>query len=231
MNALNFSANVKQFYMTPFKFSVCCLIHSFLKDKELGSKYNVLMLLDGVRLLVNEYQCEINISILYNRLKSIITELCITNNLQSQSEGIFEYIKSVLGYYYKSINSINSLYVFFNNNIRKLETKDEHNTSILEAGGFIYSYIRKCLFAFYKMKFEDLCKFYQNLRNYLNCEDLHIQMTNRESEEIFRKQLDDFTFSMNNPESILINEKILASHNYKHKYYFFAKQDKSIGII
>ena len=54
MSTLNFSPTVKVFNMTPFKFSVCCLIHSFLKDKELSSRYNILVLLDGIKLLVNE---------------------------------------------------------------------------------------------------------------------------------------------------------------------------------
>lgn len=227
MSQLNFSGSVKCFNMTPFKFSVCCLIHSFLKDKELNSRYDVLVLLDGIKLLVNEYHCEINIGVLYHHLQKIVKDICEDNQIGEQGDGIFEYVKSILSFYYKSVNSINDLFIFFNNNLRKLETKDDHNSSILESGGFIYSYVRKCLFAFYKLSFEELSNFFKALTEYVKCEDLQLELTDKEAESVFSRQLNNFNFCVSDTDETQMNQKILESRNYKQKFYFYAKQDKS----
>lgn len=225
MNSLNFSANSKIFNLTPFKFSVCCLINSFLRDKELESRYDISLLLDGILLLTKEYESEVNLSILYVKLQKIVNITTKENNKIEHSVLIFNYIKKVLEYYYSNIKSISDIVIIFNNEISKLEVKDGNEIGLLETGSFIHGYIRKCLFAFYKLKFEDLCDLFEKIELYTKGETLTTHMTNKESENTFLIQFDKLTFPINNNQNLQNNEDVLNSINYKHKYYFYSKAE------
>jgi len=226
MNHLYFSSNFKLINLTPFKYSLCVLINAFLKDKELLNNFVNLKLFDILVKILNETKCEISKNYFFNKIKISIEEYFqneTSNDLNEDNQinkrNMSDYIFSILESNYKKIKSINDLYILFNYEIRELQLKNESNESLIEKGRVIDNFIRKVLLAFYKLSFEELCKLFSDLLLYIKGEELIIQLSNRESEILFERQMSDLSKIAKDS----YDEKILDSINYKHKYYHLAK--------
>jgi hypothetical protein len=225
MNGLFFPSSLKLINLTPFKISVCKLISLFLKDENLNMKCSNIILFDVLAKLMYDYKCEISKFHFYEKLAEIFKIISknkikeVGSHLQF-SEGIFTYLKIEVEKMYESFESLNDIYAFLNIEIKELKSKNENGVSPLENGGVIDSFIRKCLFAFYKMSFEDTTKLFSNFKSYITGEEIKIQLTNKESEYVFEKQLLEYDRKGWDE----VNNKILQSYNYKHKFYFDAKK-------
>ena len=209
MNTLIFPSNLKLINLTPFKFSLCSLIYTLFRNTEFKTKNDIYFLTDIINSLLRDFECEISKNIFYKKLE------CLTNN-----DTLYNDIIKIIENSYNSLNNINDLYIFFNFNIRELKAKDENNNSLLENGGYIDNFIRKCLFAFYKLSFEDLYNLLKNIKDYNNNQTMKINLTNFESEELFEKQIKTISYSIINTDILSLNSQLLNSNNYPYKYYF-----------
>jgi hypothetical protein len=228
MNGLFFPSSLKLINLTPFKISVCKLISLFLKDETLNMKCSNIILFDGLAQIMYDYKCEISKIHFYEKLAEVVKKISKkkikdANSHLQLSQEIFKYLTFEIEKMYESVESLNDLYAFLNIEIKELKSKNENGVSSLENGGVIDSFIRKCLFAFYKMSFEETSKLFSNFKSYVRGEEIRIQLTSKESEFVFEKQL--LEYDRKGWEEI--NNKILQSYNYKHKFYFDAK--KSMG--
>ena len=163
MNALFFAGNLKLINITPFKYSLCVLINSFLKDGEIKKNNDNIIYFDIFIKLLNEFNCEISKNYFFNKIGEIIEESFQNNTNEeshlTQSEIRF-HIVSILENNYNKMKSLEDLYILFNFEIRELQLKSESNSSLIEKGGIVDNFIRKMLIAFYKLSFEDLFKLY-----------------------------------------------------------------------
>jgi len=218
------SNSTKMLNLTPFKYCICAILHELL-NKNLISYYNDIDIMNGIFLLINDYKCEISSKILESRIDKIFEFLQIKfpneNSLYKKFSNEF---KEILIYSLNEINDVNDVYEFFNCKVRELKHKSEiisqNRYSTIEQGGFIDIFLRKCMVAFYKMSFEDLTKLYEKIKLYEKGDEILITLTLRESQYLFDKQINEFTFFSNNEEEKKMNEKLLDFYNYRQKFYF-----------
>lgn len=220
MNFLNFPQIYKILNLTPFKISLCALINHFLKDTSLQSdKDNFLFLFDIIKNLIKESKCEISKKIFVSKIEETILILCKLKGFEDDASKFSDFFKDILEMSYNKLSSLNELYIFFNLEIRELKTKNDMNYSLLDNGGIIDQFIKKCLFAFYKFSFEEICNLYLNLSKYIQGEELNNTLTNKESEILFEKQLEELSL-ISTKENYEIEKKLLENYNYKQEYYF-----------
>jgi hypothetical protein len=227
MSSLSFQKQFKILNITPLKFSICSIITNLLRDTnpdKTNNKYYALV--DLVSTLINDFECEISKEILFNKIHKILNNLFTKYSIpQNESENMSQKVTQAIEKDLHNVTNLQELYIFFNFRIRELKTKDENNKSLIETGGIIDHFIRKCLFAFYKLNFEELVGLYNNILKYRNNEKLNIELTDKESELLFEKQIEDINLTINNDGKAEINGYLLNSKNYKHKY-FFSKENE-----
>jgi hypothetical protein len=225
MNTLTFPKNIKLLNLTPFKFCTCALITTMLKsyNKQLSTIY-----LDLFNTLINDHECEISKEQLYHK---ITTEVHILSTKHSQivdPNAIVNSFIQIIEGRLNEMTTLNDLFVFFNLDVRELKAKDENNKSIIENGGIVDHFIRKCLFAFYKLSFENLVSLLDEIQRYRAGDVIRISLTENESEGLFEKQVDDLGFNLTNNDVIATNERLLESMGYKHKNFF--TRDNRLGM-
>jgi hypothetical protein len=223
---MSFPQNIKNLNLSPYKYSLCCIVNRLIKSQELNFQIDILQVLDYIKPLLLEFSCELSYDIFKIRLNEYIS-----NGHLSNKEKITEIIGQLLEEGVSRITSINELYIFFNYEIRELKTKCESNNYSLENGGIIDNFIRKCLFAFYKLSFEDLSKLFKNIQSYFRGEELsNLQITNKESEILFEAQLKESSKFLTK-ENEELNNKILSNFKFKHKFYFLKNTPDSLSNI
>jgi hypothetical protein len=222
MNGLYFPSHLKIINLTPYKISICRIIITILKNEKLNRiALSNLKLFDVLKQLINEYKCEISKNLFYQKLKEVTKNIFQNEAYSNKSDQVSEVLIEEIETFYNKIKSINDIYTFFNIDIHDLKIRNEEGFILLENGGWVDNFVRKCLFAFYKLSFEDINKLYVNLRNYINGDELIIQLTSRESEILFEKQIIEF----DQGKLTKNEEKYLKHFNYRHKYFFLAKNE------
>jgi hypothetical protein len=218
MTTLTFAPQYKLLNLSPFKFSLCSLILSIFKNNSLRTKYPIHPITDIINNLINDFDCEISKN---NFFKKLFFE-CQKNFGQTyiDPESLYADLTSIIESAFNSIKNMNDLYMFYNLSIRELKSNYDNNVPLLENGGFADNFIRKCLFAFYKLTFEQLYKLITDIHKYTNNEDIKLNLTQRESELLFEKQINNITYKLTNSEKRMIDDSLLTSINYKHKYFF-----------
>ena len=241
MTDLIFNNHSKILNLTPFKVSISALISYFLKNSEINPSNSTnidplcnflinskkITIFKILNLLIKEYKCEISkknfYEILYEIIQKILDENNKNNNLVTKEEiqvkAIHDYLTILLEKIYLDLTTINDIYVLFNIEIKELKSKNEEGVSLLENGGYLDNFIRKCLFAFYKLSFEDIFKLQEQLQAYISGEEIRIQLTEKEAEVLFERQMREL-------DRIGVEQKILNSFSCKHKYYYLARTGK-----
>jgi hypothetical protein len=218
MSSLSFSAQYKLLNLSPFKYGLCALIHSLFRYQTIKERYNTHLISNIIHNLINDFDCEISKMIFFKKLSFE----CYKNshNHSIDPENLYSDLSSIIEHSFHSINNMNDLYTFFNMNIRELKSKDDNNVTLLDNGGYFDNFIRKCLFAFYKLTFGELNKLISDIHKYNNNEDIRLNLTQRESEMLFEKQINNMTYRLTDIERNRIDESLLSSLNYKHKFLF-----------
>jgi hypothetical protein len=220
MNSLSFPKNYKLLNLTPYKFTLCTLITNVIKDEQLRTEKAFYIYLDLINKLINDFECEISKKILCDKITIYFNK--INYNIDAEQTEIFlQSVLNVLDNSLAKIQNLQDLYFFFNNNIRELKHKDENGRCLIENGGIIDHFIRKCIFAFYKLSFEDLVNLFNNIISYSSGENVNISLTTKESDLLFEKQINELTFNPVNDNGI--DKVLLESRNYRQKYFFESK--------
>lgn len=230
MNGLFFPAHLKILNLTPFKISVCSLIFSFLRNENINNNFDIIKLFEILKRITHEYKCEISKHLFIQKILEVVCNFENLENEESSKETkkISEIFLEELESFYSRIKNINDIYHFFNVEIHDLKTKNEIGQTFLENGGWVDNFVRKCLFAFYKLSFEEIFKVYANLQLYIQEEELlTIHLTNKESENLFEhqiKELDQYGIKG-------VDKKVLQNFTYRHKYFFFSKDSNEEGNL
>lgn len=225
MNGLSFAFNLKLLNLTPFKISLCALVNILLKDEKIKSVYCDKLLFEAFTKIIKDYECEISKNIFYTKLREIIIVVIRSIELEEQQndndltemiEELTNYLLTEIDNLYSNIRTLNDFYSFINIEIKNLKNKNENGIILLESGGVIDNYVKKCLFAFYKLSFEDIFKLYIKFQKYVMGEEIIINLTTKESENIFEnylKQKEKF-------EDEALTNNLLNNFNFRHKHFF-----------
>jgi hypothetical protein len=231
MNGLQFNSEYNIIKLTPLKLALCNMIKFVIKNsEECLVNFSPLLFFEIFYEISNEYECEVSKEKLFNFLHIKLNQV---NRIKTEKnilpvEDFFIFFKNETEKCFNNIQSLNELYTFFNHDIKDLKTKNENGQSLTENGGLIDYFIRKCLFSFFKLSFEDLSILFTQCKAYLNGENISLNFTSTESDIIFEKQL-NLLEKMSPSE--LINKQVLCQLNSRHQAYIKSKLNSTINEL
>jgi hypothetical protein len=225
MNGLNFNLEYNILKLSPLKLTICNLINYVIKDIDgCFLNFSKFPFFEIFYEISNEYECEVSIEKFFSSLKDKIN----TSVNENFSPDIYNVLKNEAEKCLSKMQSLNDLYTFFNCEIKDLKTKNENGQSLTENGGLIDYFIRKCLFAFFKLSFEDLSLLFIQCRAYLNYEIINLNFTSTESDLFFDKQLNLLEKIY---PSELTKNKVFKQINSKHQAYIESKIKSTINEL
>lgn len=229
MNTI-FNANtIKIINITPFKVSLCGIIHEILKKNINKHSSREIDLFDELFLMINDFKCEISLKIFKIKIQKAFKYLTLRFSAYSSHFRNPNYFFLMLSNFLQNLHSVNEIYEFFNYKLRELKNKSElKNSNLLEIGGYFDLFIRKCIVSFYKMSFEELTILFEKIVLYNQQKLIDINITMRESSSLFEKQINEYKIFSNNSQEFHLNDQLLLFNNYKQKYYFTDQMFKTI---
>ena len=241
MNLINYTAELNNINLTPFKYIMCSLIHKFSFkanylslsiDSSLFPPFQTHFLLtfEAIDSLINTFTSEASKSLLIASIEETFTKLGTAHKLsREQIDAITNHFVNCVNDNLTSMRTLNDLFSFFLDTLVSLrETKESRESQFLifDIGGHIDNYLRKCINAFNKSSFSDMISLFESIIRYSNNEIIRTKLSSKESDLLFedcfslQKFYENFSHKNFTQKSIFTSSSSLKDKLFNiHKFY------------
>lgn len=228
MNLINYSSELSNVNLSPFKYTMCSLINTF-SNKENYQPYSIncsydidfpafnthfFIYFEAINSLINTFNNESSKQTLLESISNIISLLKNKHNLSlRQTSSITNHFIYHLNLNLSKIKTLNDLYAFFIDtlvSLRANKTITDSHIVCFDSGGHIDNFLRKCLNAFNKTSFSDMISLYESILKFNNNILITTSLTGKESDLLFDKCF-----------SSQIHKEIITNYdNFSQRYLF-----------
>lgn len=200
MNLIDYTGELNNINLTPFKYVMCSLINKFsYKVNYISSSIDntlfppfqthFLITFEVIDSLINTFKNESSKILLINSIKETMNSFGLSHTLsKEQIDAVTNHFIDSVNENLKEMKMLNSLFSFFLDtlvSLRENKESKENQFLIFDIGGHIDNFLRKCINAFNKSSFSDMISLFESIIRYNNNEIINTKLSSKESDLLF----------------------------------------------